>query len=77
MSALGGPLCAKSGHRGSGSTVGGKANPTALIACSLIASAQNGRTIPPGPRYSTRFAAKPYAKFDNPGTERKIPEGLL
>jgi hypothetical protein len=58
-------------------TVGGEANPSALIACRLIASAQNGRNIPRGLRYSTRSGAKPYAQFDNSGTERKIPERVL
>jgi hypothetical protein len=82
---VGCPLCAKSGHSTVYSiissmvvgTVGGEANPSALIACRLIASAQNGRTSPRGLRYSTRSGAKPYAQFDNSGTERKIPERVL
>ena len=48
---------------------GGEANPSAPIECPLIASAQNGRTIPQGLRCSTRSGARPYVKFDNRGTE--------
>jgi hypothetical protein len=72
-------LCARSRHSTAysitspvvASIVGGKANPTALIACPLIASAQNGRNIHRGLRYSTRFAAQRIRNSIIPVTGRK------
>ena len=57
--------------------MGGEANPIALIAYPLTASAENGRTISLFEVFEALHRQFPYTKFDNPSNRTKNFRGVI